>query len=179
MAGTGGLGLCFGLLRDRQEQCCRKNTAAARLRLEHLYIDRSRRRNCDCPCNLSAGIYCQFVVINDGGSIVIVLSARFAAVLPGSVTVPEMLMVVGVVTGLVLRTNDAVEDPRPIDTETGAPSKLWQWEYDLEKEDAKIVIPLILLLLGLTFTPHHAEVLWAGAVAYYLLYFFLMPVSWL
>ena len=77
------------------------------------------------------------------------------------------------------RTNDAVEDPRPIDTETGAPSKLWQWEYDFEKEDAKIVIPLILLLLGLTFTPHHAEVLWAGAVAYYLLYFFLMPVSWL
>jgi hypothetical protein len=24
--------------------------------------------------------------------------------------------------------------------------KLWQWEYDFDKEDAKIVVPLILLL---------------------------------
>jgi hypothetical protein len=53
--------------------------------------------------------------------------------------------------------------------------KLWQWEYDFDKEDAKIVIPLILLLLGLSFTAFQKEALWAGAVAYYLLYFFLKP----
>jgi hypothetical protein len=54
--------------------------------------------------------------------------------------------------------------------------KLWQvGEYDFDKEDAKIVIPLILLLLGLSFTPLRKDVLWAGAITYYLLYFFLMP----
>ena len=26
--------------------------------------------------------------------------------------------------------------------------KLWQWEYDFDKEDAQIVVPLALLLLG-------------------------------
>lgn len=51
--------------------------------------------------------------------------------------------------------------------------KLWQWEYDFDKQDAKIVVPLILLLLGLIFTRLNREVLWVGAVAYYLLYFFL------
>lgn len=51
--------------------------------------------------------------------------------------------------------------------------KLWQWEYDFDKEDAKIVVPLILLLLGLIYTKLNKEVLWGGAVAYYLLYFFL------
>jgi hypothetical protein len=30
--------------------------------------------------------------------------------------------------------------------------KLWQLEYDFDTEDAKIVVPLILLLLGLIFT---------------------------
>ena len=53
--------------------------------------------------------------------------------------------------------------------------KLWQWEYDFDKEDAKIVVPLILLLLGLFFTPLRRDTLWVGAVGYYLLYFFLMP----
>ena len=53
--------------------------------------------------------------------------------------------------------------------------KLWQWEYDFDKDDAKIVIPLILLLLGLVFTPLRKDALWGGAVAYYLLYFFLGP----
>jgi hypothetical protein len=53
--------------------------------------------------------------------------------------------------------------------------KLWQWEYDFDKEDAKIVVPLILLVLGLTLTPLRKDVLLAGAVAYYLLYFFLPP----
>jgi hypothetical protein len=30
--------------------------------------------------------------------------------------------------------------------------KLWQLEYDFNKEDAEIVVPLILLLLGLVYT---------------------------
>jgi hypothetical protein len=51
--------------------------------------------------------------------------------------------------------------------------KLWRWELDFDKEDAKIVIPLVLLLLGLVFTRLNKEALWGGAVAYYLLYFFL------
>ncbi len=53
--------------------------------------------------------------------------------------------------------------------------KLWQWEYDFDKEDAKIVVPLVLLLLGLTLTPLNKATLWGGAVAYYLLYFLLVP----
>lgn len=53
--------------------------------------------------------------------------------------------------------------------------KLWQWEYDFDKDDAKIVVPLILLLLGLILTQLRKDALWAGAVAYYLLYFFLPP----
>ena len=53
--------------------------------------------------------------------------------------------------------------------------KLWQLEYDFDKEDAKIVVPLILLLLGLVFTPVNKAALWIGATAYYLLYFFLEP----
>jgi hypothetical protein len=53
--------------------------------------------------------------------------------------------------------------------------KLWQWEYDFDKEDAKIVVPLVLLMLGLAFTQLNKEALWSGVVAYYLLYFFLKP----
>lgn len=55
--------------------------------------------------------------------------------------------------------------------------RLWQFEYDFNKEDAKIVIPLALLVLGLAFTPLNKSVLWSGAVAYYLLYFFLKPCA--
>ena len=53
--------------------------------------------------------------------------------------------------------------------------KLWQFEYDFDKEDAKIVVPLVLLPLGLAFTQLKKEALWIGAVAYYLLYFFIKP----
>jgi hypothetical protein len=52
--------------------------------------------------------------------------------------------------------------------------KLWQLEYDFDKEDA-VVVPLILLLLGLTFTQLRKDRLLAGVTAYYLLYFFLPP----
>jgi hypothetical protein len=41
-----------------------------------------------------------------------------------------------------------------------------QWgEYDFDKEDAKIVVPLILLLLGLTLTPLRKEWLIGAAAA--------------
>ena len=51
--------------------------------------------------------------------------------------------------------------------------KFWQFEYDFDKDDAKVVIPLILLALGLAMTPLSKTALLAGAAAYYLLYFFL------
>jgi hypothetical protein len=54
--------------------------------------------------------------------------------------------------------------------------KLLQWEFEFDKDDAKIVIPAFLLALGLTLTPLNKVVLWGGAVAYYVLYFFLKPV---
>lgn len=53
--------------------------------------------------------------------------------------------------------------------------KLWQWEYDFDRNDAEIIVPLVLLLLGLAFTPLNKSWLWSGGVAYYLLYFFLRP----
>lgn len=53
--------------------------------------------------------------------------------------------------------------------------KLWQFEYDFDKEDAQIVIPVLLLALGLAFTPLNKSWLWSGAVVYYALYFFLKP----
>ncbi|SRR6266566_2501079 len=54
-------------------------------------------------------------------------------------------------------------------------SKLWQLEYDFDKEDAKIVVPLILLLLGMTLTQLRKDWMLGGVAAYYLLYFFLPP----
>lgn len=58
----------------------------------------------------------------------------------------------------------------------GMKIKLGQWwESDFDKEAAKIVIPLLSLLLGLTLTPLNKTWLWTGGVAYYLLYFFLKP----
>lgn len=53
--------------------------------------------------------------------------------------------------------------------------KLWQLEYDFDKEDAKIVVPLILLLLGMTLTQLRKDWMLGGVAAYYLLYFFLPP----
>jgi len=54
--------------------------------------------------------------------------------------------------------------------------KLWQWEFDFDKDDAKILIPLALLLLGLIYTQIKKDTLWAGAVAYYFMYFFLKQI---
>jgi hypothetical protein len=51
--------------------------------------------------------------------------------------------------------------------------ELWQFKYDFDKEDAQIVIPVLLLALALAFTPLNKVALWSGAVGYYALYFFL------
>jgi hypothetical protein len=53
--------------------------------------------------------------------------------------------------------------------------ELLQWKFEFDKDDAKIVIPVLLLLLALTLTPLNKVVLWSGAVVYYVLYFFLKP----
>src|ERR1700694_4458351 len=54
--------------------------------------------------------------------------------------------------------------------------KLGSWaDYDFDKEDAKIAVPLILPLLGRTLTSLRKEWLLAGVTAYYALYFFLPP----
>jgi DNA-directed RNA polymerase subunit RPC12/RpoP len=51
--------------------------------------------------------------------------------------------------------------------------KFWQFEYDFDKEDAKIVIPIILLALGLGVTNFNKELLLSLAAAYYILHFYL------
>lgn len=54
--------------------------------------------------------------------------------------------------------------------------KIGSWaDYDFDKEDAKIAVPLILLLLGMTLTPLRKEWLLGAVTAYYALYFFLPP----
>ena len=53
--------------------------------------------------------------------------------------------------------------------------ELWQFKYDFDKEDAKIVIPVLLLALGLAFVPINKAWLWSGAVVYYAFLFFLKP----
>jgi DNA-directed RNA polymerase subunit RPC12/RpoP len=55
--------------------------------------------------------------------------------------------------------------------------KFWQGEFEFDKDDAKIVIPLILLLLGLTVTPLPKVWLLVGFAAYYLAYFFLQKIT--
>ena len=51
--------------------------------------------------------------------------------------------------------------------------KFWQFEYDFDKEDAKIVIPIILLALCLGVTHFNKELLLSLTAAYYILYFYL------
>ncbi len=51
--------------------------------------------------------------------------------------------------------------------------KFWHFEYDFDKDDAKIVIPVVLLLVGITATSVSPAVLVGISVLYYLLYFFL------
>jgi|ERR1051326_8623519 len=51
--------------------------------------------------------------------------------------------------------------------------KLWHFEYEFDRDDAKIVVPTILLLLGVLVTKISPEILLALAAIYYVLYFFL------
>jgi len=56
--------------------------------------------------------------------------------------------------------------------------KIGQWgEYDFDKEDAKIAVPLILLVPALAFTQLRKDWLIGGVAAYYLMYFFVPPCS--
>jgi hypothetical protein len=50
--------------------------------------------------------------------------------------------------------------------------KLWTFEYEFDRDDAKIVVPIILLALAFSFTSIDRTALLAVAVAYYLIYFF-------
>jgi hypothetical protein len=52
--------------------------------------------------------------------------------------------------------------------------KFWQFEYDFDRDDAKIVVPIVLLLVAVSVTNLDPILLLAAAATYYLLYFFLM-----
>lgn len=59
----------------------------------------------------------------------------------------------------------------------GMKIKIGSWgEYDFDKEDARIIVPLILLLLSLFQTQLRKDWLIGGVAAYYALYFFLPPL---
>jgi hypothetical protein len=63
-----------------------------------------------------------------------------------------------------------------VEFKPGMKIKIGSWgEYDFDKEDARIAVPLILLLLSLFLTQLRKDWLIGGAAAYYLLYFFLPP----
>jgi DNA-directed RNA polymerase subunit RPC12/RpoP len=51
--------------------------------------------------------------------------------------------------------------------------KFWTFEYEFDKDDAKIVIPVILLLIAMLATNIDRTIMIQGATCYYLLYFFL------
>ena len=50
--------------------------------------------------------------------------------------------------------------------------KFWNLEYDLDRDDAKIVVPIALLVIAISVTSLNPLWLLAAAAAYYLLYFF-------
>ncbi len=52
--------------------------------------------------------------------------------------------------------------------------KFWQFEYDFDRDDAKIVIPVILLLAAISATNLDPVWLIGSTAIYYLLYFFMM-----
>jgi hypothetical protein len=54
--------------------------------------------------------------------------------------------------------------------------KVWKFEYEFDRDDAKIVIPVILLIVAISTTSIPAAFLIGLAVGYYLLYFFLKDV---
>ena len=50
--------------------------------------------------------------------------------------------------------------------------KFFQFEGDFDKDDAKIVIPIVLLILSLTFTKFNKEASILIGASYYIIYFF-------
>ncbi len=50
--------------------------------------------------------------------------------------------------------------------------KFWQFEYDFDRDDAKIVIPIAILLIAISVTNINPVWILAVIVTYYLLYFF-------
>ena len=50
--------------------------------------------------------------------------------------------------------------------------KFWHFEYEFDRDEAKIVVPAILLLLGIFVTDINRELLLLLAAAYYVPYFF-------
>ena len=52
--------------------------------------------------------------------------------------------------------------------------KFWQFEYDFDRDDAKVIVPMILLLAAISATSLNPLWLLGSATIYYLLYFFLM-----
>jgi hypothetical protein len=54
--------------------------------------------------------------------------------------------------------------------------KFLQSEFEFDADDAKIAVPLVLLILGMAFTPAPKAWLLAGAGIYYMLLFFLPVV---
>jgi len=55
--------------------------------------------------------------------------------------------------------------------------RFWQFEYDFDRDDAKIVVPIILLLVAISVTDLSPLWLLTTIVAYYLLYFFAMDLA--
>ncbi|MEO6840950.1 MAG: hypothetical protein ABI192_09295 [Bradyrhizobium sp.] len=53
--------------------------------------------------------------------------------------------------------------------------KLWEFEYDFDRDDAKIVVPIALLVIAITTTRINPLWFLAAITAYYLLYFFSEP----
>ncbi|HXW70323.1 MAG TPA: hypothetical protein VEK34_02590 [Methylocella sp.] len=50
--------------------------------------------------------------------------------------------------------------------------KFWHLEYDFDKDDAKIVIPIVLLLIAVTTTSISPAILIGASVIYFFSYFF-------
>ena len=50
--------------------------------------------------------------------------------------------------------------------------KFWQFEYDFDRDDAKIVVPVVLLLIAISVTSLNPLWLLGSAAIYYLTYFF-------
>lgn len=54
--------------------------------------------------------------------------------------------------------------------------KFWHFDYEFDKDDAKIVVPFALLLIATIKTSISPEILIGISVVYYFLYFYLVPL---